>query len=49
MFIGVLLSVEFCFALKIYLKRAPFYNASAWGKFESTDCGPSSKVLEARF
>src|SRR3984957_16243188 len=26
--IGVFLSVEFCFALKIYLKGAPFYNAS---------------------
>src|ERR1022692_2337205 len=30
--IGVFLSVEFCFALKIYLKGAPFYNASASGK-----------------
>jgi hypothetical protein len=29
MFIRVFLSVEFCFALKIYLKGAPFYNASA--------------------
>ena len=29
MSIRVLLSVEFCFALKIYLKGAPFYNASA--------------------
>src|SRR5229473_3344078 len=29
MFIGVLLSVEFCFTLKTYLKGAPFYNASA--------------------
>jgi len=28
MFIRVLLSVEFCFALKTYLKGAPFYNAS---------------------
>jgi hypothetical protein len=27
--IGVFLSVGFCFALKIYLKGAPFYNASA--------------------
>src|ERR1022692_1749594 len=27
--IRVLLSVEFCFTLKIYLKGAPFYNASA--------------------
>src|SRR6266853_5042360 len=27
MFIGVLLSVEFCFTLKTYLKGAPFYNA----------------------
>jgi hypothetical protein len=32
MFIRVLLSVEFCFTLKTYLKGAPFYNASAWGK-----------------
>src|SRR5208283_486040 len=32
MFIRVLLSVEFCFTLKTYLKRAPFYNASAEGK-----------------
>jgi hypothetical protein len=31
MFIRVLLSVEFCFALKTYLKGAPFYNASAKG------------------
>src|SRR6266851_3218099 len=30
MFIGVFLSVEFCFTLKTYLKGAPFYNASAW-------------------
>src|SRR6267143_3829136 len=29
MFIRVLLSVEFCFTLKTYLKGAPFYNASA--------------------
>jgi len=29
MFIGVLLSVEFCVTLKPYLKGAPFYNASA--------------------
>src|SRR5258707_14010850 len=28
MFIRVLLSVEFCFTLKTYLKGAPFYNAS---------------------
>src|SRR5208282_1992111 len=27
MFIRVLLSVEFCFTLKTYLKGAPFYNA----------------------
>jgi RNA-directed DNA polymerase len=27
MFIGVLLSVEFCFTLTTYLKGAPFYNA----------------------
>jgi hypothetical protein len=32
MFIRVLLSVEFCFTLKTYLKGAPFYNASAEGK-----------------
>src|SRR5216683_6123873 len=32
MFIGVLLSVEFCFTLKTYLKGAPFYNASACRK-----------------
>src|SRR6266851_8225055 len=31
MFIRVLLSVEFCFTLKTYLKGAPFYNASASG------------------
>jgi hypothetical protein len=31
MFIRVLLSVEFCFALKTYLKGVPFYNASAKG------------------
>ncbi len=29
MFIRVLLSVEFCFTPKTYLKGAPFYNASA--------------------
>src|SRR6267154_1273184 len=29
MFIRVLLSVEFCFTLKTYLKGALFYNASA--------------------
>src|SRR5713101_4450764 len=29
MFIRVLLSVEFCFTLKTYLKGAPFYNVSA--------------------
>jgi hypothetical protein len=29
MFIEVLLSVQFCFALKTYLKGAPFYNASS--------------------
>jgi hypothetical protein len=29
MSIRVLLSVEFCFTLKTYLKGAPFYNASA--------------------
>src|SRR6267143_6464951 len=34
MFIGVLLSVEFCFTLKTYLKGAPFYNASASRKSE---------------
>jgi len=28
MSIRVLLSVEFCFTLKTYLKGAPFYNAS---------------------
>jgi hypothetical protein len=32
MLIRVLLSVEFCFTLKTYLKGAPFYNASAEGK-----------------
>jgi hypothetical protein len=43
MFIRVLLSVEFCFALKTYLKGAPFYNASAEGKV-----GPAvGKVIEA--
>jgi hypothetical protein len=35
MFIRVLLSVEFCFTLKTYIKGAPFYNASAWGRFLS--------------
>src|SRR5467141_2042325 len=37
MFIRVLLSVEFCFTLKTYLKGALFYNASASGKFAGTD------------
>jgi hypothetical protein len=32
MFTRVLLSAEFCFALKTYLKGAPFYNASASGR-----------------
>jgi hypothetical protein len=32
MFIRVLLSVEFCFTLKTYIKGAPFYNASAHRK-----------------
>lgn len=32
MFMRVLLSVEFCFTLKTYLKGAPFYNASAIGE-----------------
>jgi len=35
MSIRVLLSVEFCFTLKTYLKEAPFYNASY--KAESAD------------
>ena len=34
MFIRVLLSVEFCFTLKTYLKGAPFYNASHSRKSE---------------
>src|SRR5260370_5522408 len=37
MSIRVLLSVEFCFTLKTYLKGAPFYNASACGKWVPAD------------
>src|SRR5580704_9326198 len=36
MFIRVLLSVEFCFTLKTYLKGAPFYNASACARLPLT-------------
>jgi hypothetical protein len=49
MFIRVLLSVEFCFTLKTYLKGAPFYNASAWGKRSAVKCRPSRGFREAGF
>jgi hypothetical protein len=45
MFIRVLLSVEFCFTLKTYLKGAPFYNASASRRSQLI----SSDLLEALF
>src|ERR1700720_2709035 len=47
MFIRVLLSVEFCFTLKTYLKGAPFYNASASGKSPSDQSTTSSRSPEA--
>src|ERR1700692_4635199 len=36
MFIRVLLSVEFCFTLKTYLKGAPFYNALQTASHETS-------------
>src|SRR5208283_403604 len=47
MFIRVLLSVEFCFTLKTYLKRAPFYNASAEGKVGHA-VGKDMEALQGR-
>jgi len=49
MFIRVLLSVEFCFTPKTYLKGAPFYNASAWGKRSAGECRLSREFREIRF
>jgi hypothetical protein len=46
MFIRVLLWVEFCLTLKIYLKGAPFYNASAWGNRGAVECRPSQSFAK---
>ena len=49
MSIGVFLSVEFCFALKTYLKGAPFYNASGCARCVSSRTEhPSHRSLAAR-
>ena len=40
MFIRVLLSVEFCFTPKTYLKGAPFYNALASRRSPSSPPSP---------
>jgi hypothetical protein len=49
MSIRVLLSVEFCVALKTYLKGAPFYNASHSGKYAAVKCRAGPKFLKAGF
>ena len=45
----MLLSVEFWITLKTYLKGAPFYNASAWGKSDVVDRSSAPNLLETRF